>query len=510
MNQRPSVDNLKQFTRQTAQLNPQLQAVLGNLDVQLDDELARYRRKKRIEAEAPQSSGYRHRSTTPKNLEVVVTPGQRETPATRSREPFQLDRNGSEAIASDFMEANESNTFPSGLSPFSPQVNLPQKLEASLSSNRSNVSDPDAASSNITSINLAENNSPNSTESLDRPQDRTHDYLESSEQLLGSLDDSSASDLSTRLRNRRRQRRSLKNLLSPLSVGVTLLFVLITGTLAYMISGKMGDRQPVVTAENSASSTSSPTQTPLAEVPRSPNLADKEFVPLDLDTLGTLNRNSEINPPTIPEQLLPTVPITPAPDPTQTTPTTPAVPGQNYPSLENLNTAILPQSVQDNLPNVRANNSNNANSNNANSNTANSNTANSNNANSNTANSNNANSNNANSNNANSGNNSPQANTGASSPTPAATSQNPGTQTAQNLPQPNLSAQSFPAFFYVVIDYQNEDSLYLARQAIPDAYVREFPIGVKVQMAAFEDTASAQNMVQYLKEQGFAAQVYQP
>jgi hypothetical protein len=475
MNQRPSVDNLKQFTHQTAQLNPQLQAVLGNLDVQLDDELARYRRKKRIEAEALQPSAYRHRSTTPKNLEVVVTPRQRETASTRSPEPFQLDRNGSEAIASDFMEANESNTFPSGLSPFSPQVTLPQKLEASLSSNRSNVGDRDSASSNM---NLAENNAPNPTEqSPDLTQNRTHDYLESSEQLLGSLDESSASDLSTRLRNRRRQRRSLKNLLSPLSVGVTLLFVLITGTLAYMISGKIGDRKPVVTAENAASSASSPTQTPLAEVPRSPNLADKEFVPLDLDTLGTITGNSETE---LPAAVLPTVPISPAPDPTQATATTPAVPGQTYPSLENLNTAILPQSVQDNLPNARANNSNNANSNNANSN------------------------------NANSGNNSPQAKTGASSPTPAATNQTPGTQTTQKLPEPSVSPQSFPAFFYVVIDYQNEDSLYLARQAIPDAYVREFPIGVKVQMAAFEDTASAQAMVQYLKEQGFAAQVYQP
>ncbi len=478
MNQRPSVDNLKQFTRQTAQLNPQLQAVLGNLDVQLESELARYRRKKRIEAEAPQPSGYRHRSTRPKNLEVVVTPGQRETPATRSPEPFQLARHGSEAIASDFMEANQSNTFPSGLSQFSPQVNLPQKLEASLSSNRFNVGDRDPASSSITSINLAENNSPNSTEeSPDRTQDQPHDYLESSEQLLGSLDDSSASDFSTRLRNRRRQRRSLKNLLSPLSVGVTLLFVLITGTVAYMISGKMGDRQPVVTAENSASSASSPTQTPLAEVPRSPNLADREFVPLDLDTLGTINRNSEAE---MPAAVLPTVPISPAPEPTQTTATTQTVPGQNYPSLENLNTAILPQSVQDNLPNTRANNSNTANSTNANST------------------------------NANSGNNSPQANTGASSPISAATSQTPGTQNPQKLPEPKVSAQSFPVFFYVVIDYQNEDSLYLARQAVPDAYVREFPIGVKVQMAAFEDAASAQAMVQYLKEQGFAAQVYQP
>ncbi|KOR38064.1 MULTISPECIES: hypothetical protein [Planktothricoides] len=484
MNQQTSVDNLKKLNRQADQLNPQLQAVLGSLDVQLDDELARYRRKKRIEAEAPQPSGYRHRSTAPNNLELFTIPGLRETSTTPA-----VAQSPSEAIASEFREPNQSNPFSSGLSPFSPEAVLPEKLEASLSANRPNIGDRDPLSSNA---NLADSDSQDSQNPISQSND-SNDYLESSEQLLGSLEDSTPNNLPThlptQLRNRRLRRRSLKSLLSPLSVGVTLLFVLTLGTVASVISGRFGDRKPVVTAENSASSASSPTQTPLPEVPRSPNLADKEFVSLDLDTLGTLSRNSETNPPTIPEQSLPTVPISPSPNPNPNTTTTPAVPDQNYPSLENLNTAILPQSVQDNLPNARATNSNNANSNNANSN--------------------NANSNNANSNNANVANNSPEAKTGASSPTAAATSQNPATKTPEKLPEPSVGTQSFPLFFYVVIDYQNEDSLYLARQVIPDAYLREFPNGVKVQMAAFEDTASAQNMVQYLKEQGFAAQVYQ-
>jgi hypothetical protein len=494
MNQRTSVDNLKKFNSQAAQLNPQLQAVLGNLDVQLDDELARYRRKKRLEAEAPQPSGYRHRSTTPKNLEVLVTPGLRETPTTAG-----VAQSPSEAIASEFREPNQSNPFSSGLSPFSPEAVLPEKLEASLSANRPNIGDRDPLSS---SANLADSDSQDSQNPISQSND-SNDYLESSEQLLGSLEDSTPNSLPTQLRNRRRRRRSLKSLLSPLSVGVTLLFVLTLGTIASVISGKMGDsrrdsfayRKPVVTAENSASSASSPTQTPLPEVPRSPNLADKEFVSLDLDTLGTLNRNSEINPPMIPEQSLPTVPISPAPNSNPTNPTTPAGPGQNYPSLENLNTAILPQSVQDNLPNSSKANSSKANSSKANSSKANSS---------------NANSSNANSSNANAGNNSAVTTSPAASPTASpATSSTTGSQTPEKLPEASVNTQSFPALFYVVIDYQNEDSLYLARQVIPDAYLRDFPNGVKVQMAAFEDTASAQNMVQYLKEQGFAAQVYQ-
>ena len=71
--------------------------------------------------------------------------------------------------------------------------------------------------------------------------------------------------------------------------------MLAIGTLAHVFTGKEGDRQPMITGENSDSSA---TEKPLPEMPRSPNLADKEFVPLDLDTLGTLSDNAPTPTPT--------------------------------------------------------------------------------------------------------------------------------------------------------------------------------------------------------------------
>jgi hypothetical protein len=73
-----------------------------------------------------------------------------------------------------------------------------------------------------------------------------------------------------------------------------------------------------------------------------------------------------------------------------------------------------------------------------------------------------------------------------------------------------VSAASFPDFYYVLMEYKNDESLFKAREVVPDAYVREFPIGVRIQVAAFEDEASAKVMVEQMKEQGLAAQMYTP
>jgi acyl CoA:acetate/3-ketoacid CoA transferase alpha subunit len=62
----------------------------------------------------------------------------------------------------------------------------------------------------------------------------------------------------------------------------------------------------------------------------------------------------------------------------------------------------------------------------------------------------------------------------------------------------------------VVTDYTGDPSLSQARQAIGDAYVRNFDDGAKVQMGSFGDSASAEQMVRQLQQQGVPAQVYQP
>ena len=416
MSQRTSVENLTEVASQASALNPKLQAVLGNLDVLLDDELARYRRKKRVEAQDLQSSSHRsHRPGTKKNLELVVTPLPLEVPSAEAEETLKGDAIEKETTEEQ-MDPEASATAESTLSTLSPQA-------ATLSSTK-----------------------PSSLVQSDDLKEQPHDYLESSEQLLGSLDEPKVNNLPTQSRSRRsRRRRSLKRMLSPLTVGVTLLFVLMLGSVAYILMGKVSDRQPVTTAGNTDPSQ---TETPLPEVPRSPNLADKEFVPLDLDTLGTLSSNNPTPTPTP----TPTVPSSSSPNPIENSATTSVNGNQNYPSLENINTAILPKSVQDDRQN-EATPSNNADPN-------------------------------------------------------QSDSANNSTAPAQN--QPTVSAESFPAFHYVLIDYNNDDSLFIARQVVPDAYLREFPVGLKIQMAALEDAAAAQQMVKYLQEQGLAAQVYKP
>jgi hypothetical protein len=99
---------------------------------------------------------------------------------------------------------------------------------------------------------------------------------------------------------------------------------------------------------------------------------------------------------------------------------------------------------------------------------------------------------------------------------PAAESPGPGSgngsssATPTPAPSSTVSAASFPDFYYVLMEYKNDESLFKAREVVPDAYVREFPIGVRIQVAAFEDEASAKVMVEQMKEQGLAAQMYTP
>jgi cell division protein FtsN len=64
--------------------------------------------------------------------------------------------------------------------------------------------------------------------------------------------------------------------------------------------------------------------------------------------------------------------------------------------------------------------------------------------------------------------------------------------------------------YYVVTDYTGDPSLNQARQAVSDAYVRNFNDGAKVQMGSFTDAASAEQLAQDLQQQGVPAKVYHP
>jgi SPOR domain len=95
----------------------------------------------------------------------------------------------------------------------------------------------------------------------------------------------------------------------------------------------------------------------------------------------------------------------------------------------------------------------------------------------------------------------------STAPAPAPT---PAAYAPSVLPTPIAQAPPSASRYYVVTDYTGDPSLSKARQAIGDAYVRNFDDGAKVQMGAFEDSASAEQMARQLQQQGVPAQVYQP
>ena len=65
--------------------------------------------------------------------------------------------------------------------------------------------------------------------------------------------------------------------------------------------------------------------------------------------------------------------------------------------------------------------------------------------------------------------------------------------------------------YYVVTDYSGDPSLRSARGAVPDAYVRNISAeGAKVQLGAFDDEAKAEELRQELRQQGIEAEVYRP
>jgi hypothetical protein len=91
--------------------------------------------------------------------------------------------------------------------------------------------------------------------------------------------------------------------------------------------------------------------------------------------------------------------------------------------------------------------------------------------------------------------------------TPPAASSPPAQATA---PAPISQSPPNQSNHYVVTDYTGDQSLESARQAVGDAYVRNFPDGARIQMGSFSDESAAQNMVQDLQQQGIPARVYNP
>ncbi|MEG5163928.1 SPOR domain-containing protein [Microcoleus sp. AT3-A2] len=408
MSKRSSVESPNHQSSSTP-INPALQAVLGSLDVNLEAELTTYRRHRR-------------------RAEQWVSPSVRTGKQTATTEQ-QLAQN----LAPETAEETQQ------------PLSLPLSLagtqgDAPLVTTRGGTK--------LSSSALAPNK-----------------YLESSEKLIESLDESKAEPTV--------ERSLAASLLTPLGLSSMLLFLLSCTALGYAVMypsnlvkmaglNRLLDRTSPSPSDSPVSTSTSATST--KELPKAPNLVSKEFVELDLSTLSNVKPTvSPIPSPSPKASIPPTPPAPPGPSGAVPIPTEDGNPPRGREQgLNNLSTALLP------------------------------------------------------------------------TPSPSAAQPVPALPTLPPTPSPAQPAAASPAaaspaaaspaaasplgrparaadgFYYVVTDYTDEKSLQQARTVVPDAYVRNFSKGVKIQMGALSDAASAERLAKELQEKGMKPQYYQP
>ncbi len=389
-------------------LNPKLKAVLASLDVQIEDELTRYRRYRR--RTQPQGQGLSKTkmggNTQTQNLEM------------------QSGANTREEIKSELPEAEKlgESKSPESSTPERSPIFIAPSSPGSLTIGKTELQEETAATESPKGLN---------------------DYLESSERLVKSLEGPTQA--------KPKQRSLAASLFTPLGIASMLLFMLSCTVLgSAFIYGKnqnylgLGDlldgKTPSGEAENAENvETASEGETGAGELPKSPLSRQQDFVELDLETLGTVNPNPVS---------IPSLSLTPSiPPPISGTIRVPSGsnPGANSGGLNDLGTSLLPQTAQPNGSQPQLNVP-------------------------------------------------PQRPVAPPKPAAPAKVQTP--------------IESADGWFYVVQEYAGENSLAQAREAVPDAYIRQTTDGPKIQMGALLDAESAKQLLKELEEQGISAEFY--
>ncbi|MDF0555418.1 hypothetical protein [Kamptonema sp. UHCC 0994] len=401
------------------QIKPALQAVMGCLDINLEEEVSQYRRQ---------------RQRSQQWVAPSVSLGAK--PASPSIDLI------SPAVVESSVEQGAV---------LSPEMKPRQTIHFETRSPASQLAIADNAAGKTLTSAGSDRLSAKSANSLRSP----NNYLASSEELLKSLDEGKS--------EAQAERSLTASLFTPLGLSSMLLFLLSCIALGYTvinpsILANLGFNRWL--KQSSPTPAASPANIPTAdsanqaELPKAPNLASKEFVELDLSTL------SNVKPTPIPIPLpsaKPSIPPTPKPVAGVSLPN--VIPPQpanaantNDESLNNLSRALLPKrSATSVVPRPLA----------------------------------------------------PIPSTAKPTASPAATPK-------PVVSNPGIPVKAQDGYYYVVLDYSNEQSLEEARTAVTDAYVREFPNGVKIQMGALDNPRSAERLVKELQEKGVAARYYQP
>jgi len=457
MSQNTSVESSTQSLPNSS-INPALQAALGSLDVQLEEELARYRRQRAgSPVMRPRGLG-RHQIRKPIELiSVSKLGGQTQTPVA-GRNP-----------------AVPMLSFPLALVKPTPEAAFPQEIPREPITQAGLRETPVVAENSVTEDSVPTPMNPPEQPAdvagdlvpLATAQAQPEDYLESSEKLLRSLAQEEG--------NSPGKKTFIARLLTPTAVGSILLLLLSSATVTYIFTNPstltalrlnrfLGLKTPKI-AQSS-------TQTPVAKVnpPQNspivegPNLASEEFTEVNLNTLSQLVTSPT---PSASPSPVPALPNLRNPGATSTVPS--VVPNSALPGgSSDLSSALLPPSVQPGVglqkavpPVVPL----------------------------------------------------PASSANTSSSTSAA--QNPSSGSAKAVGQKSSASQS-PAsvvstnYYYVLLKSADERTLEEVRKVIPDAYVDNFPMGTRISVGAFQLESEAKTLVEQLKHWGIPAGVYHP
>ncbi|BAY44625.1 hypothetical protein SAMD00079811_22260 [Scytonema sp. HK-05] len=338
MSQNPLVDSGEKSSKKTG-LKPSLAAALASLEVQLDQELARYRRTR---------SGYRTFSkphvgisTSSKHQLTAIHPtrGKTEPPLEDSLQKFGLATpkastpsvgqeellvtpetkiNTPKSVAETQDQVLASATAPDTL--LQPQSNTSvssktQHLQSEQATPTDSAQGQTIPAPNASIVPTKVNEQTHSkTENVPESEDNTgkqpNDYLESSEALLRSLAEEEPKT--------HKSTNSNDSLLSPLGIGSMLLLLLASLTLGYVVfnpkslsqfsfNGLFTQNAPT-TAENTTDNTAQAgknvktvAQPTLSPIPKYPNLATDEFPEVrDPNDVVSLKPKSQPTPPALP------------------------------------------------------------------------------------------------------------------------------------------------------------------------------------------------------------------
>ncbi|BAZ47871.1 hypothetical protein NIES4103_04750 [Nostoc sp. NIES-4103] len=308
MSQNPLIDSGTQSSK-TSGLKPKLAAALASLEVQLDQELARYRRT-RIGMRTPnQTRVGSYINSQPQELtDITATVLKTQPPVAE--------------IKTDAPPASVLDETPqTHLAPARPKAETLDNPQVFSNSESIKTEDPPPLSntSSIVPAAVQDTQKENLPQANDTPK-QPDDYLESSEALLRSLTDEQSQT--------KKPSNSNDSLLSPLGIGSMLLLLVASITLGYVVFnpkslpqlnlGKLfnGNSSPspenAASVENNPQSQESQPQTELTPIPKYPNLAAKEFAPLrDPNDVVGLQPKIQPTPTTLPNPIFSQTPVNP-------------------------------------------------------------------------------------------------------------------------------------------------------------------------------------------------------